>query len=564
MASILILVLLSFWFLLGLKFEFDEENQNYIIKGPPPQSADIEVQILTVRHTKLEQVSISSWSFSDSGFLALVSLKNLQLLELTNSSITGEDIGPVENHVTCLKTLNLSDNLYLTDEGTNRILDIFGETLESLNLSNSLDVTVIKNPLPMLKELLLKALNIDELGELLSRVGNNLTVLDLSESDITGDEFTTPLPNLNSLSLNSCRCLKKLDLGLLGPGLTKVGLGSECALPVSLKVSLVKKQKMLEDLEVHFDQGTEFPDIYFSDMLKSSGAKLRLLKLHSDTGLTGECFTTLEKNLSNVQDLEICSSSIDESNFNNLMRIVGGSVKRLKLADLKCSGSQLNLSNITLSQIEYLCFEYCETLTDSVISIIIGNCGPKLTKLDVNSAKFSGDLLLKYQAKFPQLDSLRVAGCDALSSTGVCAMLRMAGSNLKDVKLSRANFTGSGLSEFSESLLNLESLTIDSCPFTDKGFLELFSHGTSNVRSLELKKTAMTGGGLRGSSITFPQISRLNLGNSYQLMTSEGVLNILKMCGQRLKSVFAHPNLISSETKTLMKERRIANRNRHR
>ena len=303
-------------------------------------------------------------------------------------------------------------------------------------------------------------------------------------------------------------------------------------------------------------------DDYLSDMLKTPGAKLKLLHLGS-INLVGECFSTLKDTLSDLEDLSISSSSLNEKSFNDVMRTVGPIVKRLKLERLKFVGSVLDLSSVSLSQIVYLEVQGCRALTDPVVTTIIGHCGPDLKTLILENTRFSGELLAQYPVTFPLLEKLEVTGTlmTKVSDAGVCAMLRVAGRNLKHLKLSHVfKFSGKGLSEFSESLGNLESLKFESCPFSDDGFLELFSRGMSSVRSLKLISTAISGITLGNSTITFPQIQSLDLSAppTRSQLSAEGFNNILEMCGPKLTTVNVQADLISPETEAILEKRGIS------
>jgi len=203
---------------------------------------------------------------------------------------------------------------------------------------------------------------------------------------------------------------------------------------------------------------------------------------------------------------------------------------------------------------------WCMQFTDSVVSNIIGHCGPNLKNLKVTDSPFSGDLLSQYSVSFPLLESIEVTGGDdidqALTTTGICAMFRMTGTKLKNVKIYHANFTGRGLSEFSAALSDLESIEFGWCSFNDEGFLELFSHGKSNIRSLELFYTHLPGVRLGESSVRFPQIRCLDL-NSAPRLTKEGFTAILAMCGPSLKCVKVKPDRISNQTRGSLKTRGI-------
>ena len=536
-----------------------EYNEEHRVPVEHTFKCDKDVQFVVGRHSQLEFVSIACEFdlVTDSGFQALVSLENLQCLELTGSDITGEGIEHIATNAS-LKTLNLRYSSKLTNEGISNVLVIFGESLEILDLSWSTVVTVIEAPLPKLKELKLSWVNLTGLEQLLSRLADNLTVLDLSGTRVTGEEFTTPLPKLKSLNLSNCDDLFSLNSKVFGDALRSLSL-VETELPFSSKVSLVKNQTLLEDLDIDIWRVTGDHDGHLSNMLKTSGARLKVLRVNSDY-LTGECFTSLKDNISNLQELAFHTVSLNEPSFNNLMRTVGPSVKKLTLEGLGCTGSQLNLSDITFSHIEYLALEWCDQFTDSVVSTIIGHCGPNLKNLKVTDSPFSGDLLSQYSVSFPLLERIEVTGGDdidqALTTTGLCAMFRTAGTKLKNLKIHHANFTGRGLSEFSAALSDLESIEFGWCSFNDEGFLELFSHGKSDVRSLELLYTDLSGVRLGESSVRFPQIRCLDLSNAPHL-NKEGFRAILAMCGPSLKCVKAKPHLISYKTRGSLKTRGI-------
>ena len=225
------------------------------------------------------------------------------------------------------------------------------------------------------------------------------------------------------------------------------------------------------------------------------------------------------------------------------------------------SYAQLDLPYYALSRIETL--ELLSCSADSAVSSFIGHCSPTLKELKVTGSQFSGDLLSQYSATFPLLKSLKLIRTQ-ISNTGLCALLRMAthGKNLKNVELYfNPNITGQGLSEFSKSLVDLDSLNLSGCHLNDEGFLELFSHGKSNVKSLSVGYTiTMSGVGLGKASIYFPQVQFVELYTPRETSqwTPAGFMNILKMCGPELRLVDVGPNLISTEVRTVLDERGIS------
>ena len=156
----------------------------------------------------------------------------------------------------------------------------------------------------------------NEVIEILSRSKQNLRVLSLNCSSITGiglEEGVNSLPNLEKLILKGCKNLK--------------------------------------------DEGLK-------EILKISGSKLRVLDL-SDTDITGigleegdYCLTSLETlNLANCQELT-------DGGLVKILRISGSKLIVLTLADTNITGMGLEKEVKALPMLENLKLSFCCNLTD--------------------------------------------------------------------------------------------------------------------------------------------------------------------------------------------------------
>ena len=148
--------------------------------------------------------------------------RNLRELDLSYSKITGVGIEEGVNSLPNLETLNLNECIYLTDGGLKDFLRLFGCKLKVLDISQT-NITgqgfkdeVIS--LPMLEKLNMGCcynLTDGGLKETLRISGSSIRVLDVSATNITEQGFQdgVSLPMLEELNLEECDQLT--DSGLL-------------------------------------------------------------------------------------------------------------------------------------------------------------------------------------------------------------------------------------------------------------------------------------------------------------------------------------------------------------
>jgi len=420
----------------------------------------------------------------------------LKSLTLENSNITGEILIKYKGTLPCLENLKMTDCEQLTNKELLQILQLCGSTLRSLDISNTNitgeNLSEYKGTLPCLENLNMsscKQLTDKGLLQILLLCGSTLRTLVIWGTNVTGEiffEYMGTLPCLNTLDMSNCKQLT--NKGLL-------------------------------------------------QILQLCGSTLKSLVI-SGTNVTGE-------NLSEYKGTLPCLNTLDMSNCKQLtnkgllqiLQFCGSKLRSLNIGFTKITGEYLSEYKITLPCLENLNMSDCNQLTDKGLLQLLQLCGSTLRSLVIGVTNITGEYLSKYKGTLPYLENLNMTFCEQLTNKGLLQILQLCRSKLRSLNIRFTNITGENLSEYKGTLLCLESLDMISCQqLTDKGLLQIIQLCGSTLRSLNIEFTNITGETLSDYKGTLPCLENLNMTSCKQL-TDKGLLQILHLCGSTLRSL---------------------------
>ena len=358
------------------------------------------------------------------------------------------------------------------------IFDVSRDILHCLSIPGTL---LILEKLEKLK--LGRCLSNNGLIEILRRSKSNLRELDLFGSSITGiglEEGVNSFSNLEILNLAYCQ--KLTNEGLV-------------------------------------------------EILRISENKLRVLDL-SNTRITGSGLGV--NSLPNLETLNLAyCRKLTSEGLIEILRISGNNLRVLNLSRTRIVGIGLEKGVNSLPNLERLNLSCCDKLTDGGVVEILKISGSKLRYLDVSVSNITGIGLEKRLISLPNLETLNLSCCDKLTNNRLAKVLRISGSKLRLVNLSRTRITGIGFEEGVKSLSNLETLDLSYCDeLIDRGLVEIIRISKNKLRVLNVSRTRIIGIGLEEVLSFLPCLETLDL--SYCDELKDGGLRI---SGSKLKII---------------------------
>ena len=191
------------------------------------------VESLSMSLSRLEELELNFCdNLSETGVISFLKQIGgcLNKLNLGGNSLSLSNVDSMTNRFTKLKVLELNNSLSLSETGFISLLSKVGDNLTRLNLQASnislSGVELLSSRLPLLEELLLFACrNLTDNGfiSLLNRVGDNLKTLNVGSTSISlsnMDSLSTRFPRVEKLVVSYCRNLTEAGAISL---LSKVG-----------------------------------------------------------------------------------------------------------------------------------------------------------------------------------------------------------------------------------------------------------------------------------------------------------------------------------------------------
>ena len=395
----------------------------------------------------------------------------LRSLDIGCTDITGENLSEYKGTLPCLEILNMSCCYQLTNKGVLQILQIFGSTLRSLDISitniTGENLSEYKRTLPCLEKLCVSACyNITDKGllQIFQLCGSTLRFLDINQTNITGEnlsEYKGTLPSLEILNLYYCRHLT--DKGLL-------------------------------------------------QILQLCGSTLKSLDI-SGTRITGKNLSEYKGTLLCLENLNMSScEQITNNGLLQILQLCGSTLRSLNISGTNMTGENLSEYKGTLPCIENLNMRYCKQLTDNGFVQILQLYGSTLKSLNISGTNMTGENLSDYKGTLLCLENLNMSSCEQLTNKGLLQILQLCGSTLRSLDISGTNMTGENLSEYKGTLSCLENLNMSCCEqLTNKGLLQILQLCGSTLRSLDISGTNMTGENLSEYKGTLPCLENLNM-----------------------------------------------------
>ena len=282
----------------------------------------------SLKMKKLEHLNISQCKHvKDKGLLKILSITGTQLkyLNIGQTNITGEMFALRQHNFSKMENLNMSGCSNLTDRGLLNLLRSFGQQLKYLDLSDT-NITweglaLYKKALSNLERLNLHGctnLTVRCLKDAISVSIYNLTSLDLSNTNITGEEldkFTLNIPNLMILNLRNCKKLTDKGLfkvlNMIGHQLKSLDL-SDTNITAEQLIGMNMKIPMLQSLNL--SNCKELTDKGLAELLKISALTFNQIDLAGTNTTAARMFEDLMN--SNVSFSGTLSTIVNMDNRN--------------------------------------------------------------------------------------------------------------------------------------------------------------------------------------------------------------------------------------------------------
>ena len=365
--------------------------------------------------------------------------------------------------------------------------------------------------------------------------------------DITG-RLPSTHPNLEKLQLAdwhelSDKGLMKIlrryrsnlrELNLVGSNITGVGI--------------MRGVKSLPHLEfLNLASCNWLIDHGLVEMLTISRSRLRDLDLSSNRSITGIGLKKGVKSLPNLESLDLnCCSNLTDGGLVEILILSWTKLRYLDVSKTSITGIGLKDGVKSLPNLETLILYRCKELVDGGLVEILRISGSKLSYLNVSRTSIKGIGLIEGVKSLPNLETLNLSRCESLENRGLVEILKISGTNLRHLNISSTNLTGIGLEQGFYSLVNLEILYLDCCKeLVDVGLVEILRICGSKLRYLNVSWTCITGVGFKDGVKSLPMLENLELAFCDEL-TEEGLQEILSLAGNRLKIVCVYGERISA------------------
>ena len=244
--------------------------------------------------------------------------------------------------------------------------------------------------------------------------------------------------------------------------------------------------------------------------------------------------------------LETCKERLQHLKISNMvemtdsfmvksLQICGSTLISLDMSNSNATGENLSEVKGQLLYLENLHLRSFTQLNDSGLLQILKLCGKSLRVLNISFSSISGENLFEYPGSM--LVDLTLSHCSQLSDQGLIQIFKLCGRTLKHLNLSFSNITGERILHCSETPLVVENLDLTECKqITNKGLLQILQLCGNTLKSLSLQGTRATGENLAHLKGGLPRLEILNLMSCKQL-TDAGLLVILHLSKHSLRSL---------------------------
>ena len=338
--------------------------------------------------------------------------------------------------------------------------------------------------------------------------------------------------------------LAGLNTLLSMPGLTSLSIINRIDINPANVTKIMSKQLQTLDLSGIKD----IDDAFFLHIVEQCGKTLKFLNL-SYSQISGDklvdcngalhCLDTLELQkcsrltVTGLNQIFKCCKTLRSLNFSE-SEIFGEFFR----SSVEYSGTLACLENLNLSR--------CQ-ITDIGLLQIFKVCGKTIRSMDLSNTNITGESLVEYSGTLACLENLNLNWCQ-ITDRGLLQIFKVCGKTIRSMDLSNRDITGESLVEYSGTLACLENLNLTECnKITDEGLEQIFKICSKTLRSLGLHYTHITGEGLVEYSGTLACLEELYLSECEQI-TDEGLLQIFKVCGTTLRSLYLDSTYVTGES----------------
>ena len=187
---------------------------------------------------------------------------------------------------------------------------------------------------------------------------------------------------------------------------------------------------------------------------------------------------------------------------------------------------------------------------NAIVQTVFSNLN--LRSVTIHNMWNTGDIFSSLPSTLPNLEKLLLTSYPSLSDQGLIEILNRSRSNLRELDLSCSYITGVGVEEGVNSLPNLETLKLSGCCIlTDGGLYGILRLSGNKLRVIDVSWTFITGFRFNKGVKILLTLEELYLDGCRQL-TDSGLLQILSISGNRLKTVNAYRTRISTAVRTIL------------
>jgi len=329
------------------------------------------------------------------------------------------------------------------------------------------------------------------------------------------------------------------------PGLTSLSIISRIDINPANVTKIMSKQLQTLDLSGIKD----IDDAFFLHIVEQCGKTLKFLNL-SYSQISGDKLVDCNGALHCLDTLELQKCSrLTVTGLYQIFKSCGKTLRSLNLSEsgifveffrsyVEYSGTLACLENLNLS---------CCQITDKGLLQIFKVCGKTIRSMDLSNTDITGESLVEYSGTLACLENLNLTECNKITDEGLEQIFKICSKTLRSLGLHYTHITGESLVEYSGTLACLEELGLSECEkITDEGLLQIFKVCGTTLRSLYLDSTYVTGESLVEYSGTLACLENLN--GIYTQINDTGLLQIFKVCGTTLRSLDLRNTYITGES----------------
>ena len=255
---------------------------------------------------------------------------------------------------------------------------------------------------------------------------------------------------------------------------------------------LVEKHKELESISIEFvghedtDENKDQDEIVLTTLSHNNLKSITIYGMKNTGDITGRLPSTYP----NLEKLQLTDwHKLSDKGLMKILRRYRSNLRELNLVGSNITGVGIKRGVKSLPNIETLNLDSWipGIPTNDGLVEILSISGSKLRYLDVSWSSITGVELVEGVESLPNLETLIMSGCEELSNGGLVEILRISGSKLRYLDVSWTSITGVGFEEGVKSLPMLEKLVLLQCDELSKeGLLEILSIAGNRLKTVQL------------------------------------------------------------------------------